>query len=68
MRVRLLPIAKARGFRRTCFDEGDANHVYRLDNNQNKTHFVLSIGGDVQLQKGSHGRDVSATLMLRKVW
>ena len=26
------------------------------------------LGGDVQLQKGSHDKDVSASVMLRKVW
>ncbi|WP_026767672.1 autotransporter outer membrane beta-barrel domain-containing protein [Selenomonas ruminantium] len=60
--------------------EGDANHAYTLQNNQDKTHLVLSLGGenefakgwilggDVQLQKGSHDKDVSASVMLRKVW
>ena len=60
--------------------EGDANNSYTLKNNQNKTHFIISlngenefaknwiIGGDIQLQKGSHDRDLSASVMLRKVW
>ena len=60
--------------------EGDANHVYTLHNNQDQTHLVLSLGGenefakgwilggDVQLQKGSHDKDVSASVMLKKVW
>lgn len=60
--------------------EGDANHAYALHNNQDKTHLVMSLGGenefakgwilggDVQLQKGSHDKDVSASVMLRKVW
>ncbi len=60
--------------------EGDAGHAYRLENNQDKTHVVLSIGGenefahgwmlggDIQLQKGRHDRDVSASVMVRKVW
>jgi len=60
--------------------EGDANNTYTLKNNQNKTHFIISlngenefaknwiIGGDIQLQKGSHDRDLSASVMLRKVW
>ena len=26
------------------------------------------LGGDIQLQKGSHDRDLSASVMLRKVW
>ena len=63
---------------------GRRDHKYvlfsRLDNNQDKTHFVISLGGenefahgwilggDIQLQKGSHDRDVSASVMLRKVW
>ena len=60
--------------------EGDANNFYTLKNNQDKTHFVISlngenefaknwlIGGDIQFQKGSHDRDLSASVMLRKVW
>ena len=60
--------------------EGDGNQVYTMKNNQDKTHFVLSfggenefakgwiLGGDLQLQKGSHDKDVSASVMLRKVW
>ena len=60
--------------------EGDANNSYTLKNNQDKTHFVISlngenefaknwlIGGDIQFQKGSHDRDLSASIMLRKVW
>ena len=59
---------------------GDAGNYYTLKNNQDKTHFVMSIGGenefakswilggDLQLQKGSHDKDVSASVMLRKVW
>ena len=60
--------------------EGDAGHVYTLMSNQDKTHFVLSVGGenefakgwilggDLRLQKGSHDKDLSANIMLRKVW
>ena len=60
--------------------EGDSGNSYTLKNNQNKTHFVLSIGGenhfkggwilggDVGWQKGSHDRDLTASVMLRKVW
>ena len=60
--------------------EGDSSNSYTLKNNQNKTHFVISLagenefakgwilGGDVQLQKGSHDKDLSASVMLRKVW
>lgn len=60
--------------------EGDANNSYTLKNNQDKTHFIISlngenefaknwlIGGDIQFQKGRHDRDLSASIMLRKVW
>ena len=60
--------------------EGDSGTSYTLRNNQNKTHFVLSIGGenyfkngwilggDVGFQKGSHDKDITASVMLRKVW
>ena len=60
--------------------EGDGNQVYTMKNNQDKTHFVLSVGGenefakgwilggDLQLQKGGHDRDMSMSVMLRKVW
>ena len=60
--------------------EGDANNFYTLKNNQDKTHFVMSIsgenefangwvlGGDLSFQKGSHDRDLSASVMLRKLW
>lgn len=60
--------------------EGDNNHFYTLKNNQDKTHFVMSIGGenefhggwilggDVAFQKGAHDKDLSASVMLRKVW
>ena len=56
------------------------NNFYSLKNNQNKTHFVMSVagenefakgwilGGDVAFQKGSHDRDLSASVMLRKLW
>ena len=60
--------------------EGNSNNFYTLKNNQNKTHFVLSLsgenefahgwilGGDVAWQKGSHDKDLSASVILRKVW
>ena len=60
--------------------EGDAGNYYTLKNNQDKTHLVLSIGGenefahgwilggDIQMQKGNHDRDALASVMLRKVW
>ena len=55
-------------------------HSYKLRNKQDKTHFILSLsgenefakdwkfGGEIYLQKGSHDRDLSASLFLRKVW
>ena len=60
--------------------EGDGNNFYTLRNNQDKTHFILSIGGenefkggwvlggDVGFQRGSHDKDISASVMLRKLW
>ena len=60
--------------------EGDGNNFYTMRNNQNKTHFVLSLsgenefahgwilGGDLSWQKGSHDKDLSASVILRKVW
>ncbi len=60
--------------------EGNNNNFYTLKNNQDKTHFILSIGGenhfkggwilggDVGWQKGSHDKDLTASVMLRKVW
>ena len=59
--------------------EGGGNS-YTLRNRQDKTHFILSLsgenefannwtfGGEIYLQKGSHDRDLSASLFLRKVW
>jgi len=56
------------------------NNFYSLKNNQNKTHFVMAVsgeaefakdwifGGDVAFQKGSRDRDLSASVMLRKLW
>ena len=60
--------------------EGDNYNYYTMKNNQDKTHFVISIGGenefgrgwilggDVAWQKGKHDKDLSAAVMLRKVW
>jgi uncharacterized protein with beta-barrel porin domain len=60
--------------------EGDGNNFYTLKNNQNKTHFILTLsgenefahgwilGGDLGFQKGSHDKDLSASVILRKVW
>ena len=60
--------------------EGDSGNFYTLGNNQDKTHFVLSIGGennfgsgwilggDVGFLRGGHDKDLTASVMLRKVW
>ena len=60
--------------------EGDNNHSYTLRNNQDKTHAVVGlsgetefakgwqIAGDVQWQKGAHDKDLSASMMFRRVW
>ncbi len=60
--------------------EGDGYNYYTLKNNQNKTHFILTLsgenefahgwilGGDLGFQKGSHDKDLSASVILRKVW
>ena len=60
--------------------EGDATNRYTLQNSQDKTHFILALSsntefspgwqldGEVRLQKGSHDKDLSASLMLRRGW
>ncbi|MBO6305025.1 MAG: autotransporter domain-containing protein [Selenomonadaceae bacterium] len=60
--------------------EGNPNNSYRLFNKQDKTHFVLRLFGDVNLaqnwtlagdarfQKGSHDKDIAASITLRKMW
>ncbi|ORT98835.1 Extracellular serine protease precursor [Anaerovibrio sp. JC8] len=59
---------------------GDNASSYEMKNEQDKTHFVMSIGGeaefapgwwlagDAMLQKGSHDKDVMCALTLRRVW
>ena len=37
-------------------------------NNEASNGEIRILGGDLQLQKGSHDKDVSASVMLRKVW
>lgn len=53
---------------------------FTLESHEDKTHLVLSLSGDTELarslrlggdlfyQKGAHDREVSAQLMLRKLW
>lgn len=60
--------------------EGDNGHSYTLNNNQDKTHLILGIsgetefargwqfGGDIMMQKGAHDKDLTASIMLRRVW
>ena len=60
--------------------EGDTSRSYRLRQKRDKTHFVFSlrgenefargwfIGGETELQLGENDRDVTATVMLRRIW
>ena len=60
--------------------EGDNGHSYTLNNSQDKTHVIMGIsgeteftkgwqaGGDIMLQKGAHDKDLTASIMLRRVW
>lgn len=54
--------------------------TYTLRNAQDKTHFTMSLlgenefakgwflNGEVQLQKGAHDKDVSASIQFKRVW
>ncbi|MBQ7453971.1 MAG: autotransporter domain-containing protein [Selenomonadaceae bacterium] len=60
--------------------EGDGNRNYRLRQRRDKTHFVFSlrgenefahgwfVGGETELQLGEHDKDVTASVMLRRMW
>ena len=60
--------------------EGNPGSTYTLKGSQDKTHFVMSLngdtefkkgwilGGDLRFQKGSHDRDLAASMMIRRVW
>lgn len=60
--------------------EGDGSRRYRMRQERDKTHFVFSlrgenefargwfIGGEAELQLGENDRDVTASLMLRRMW
>ena len=60
--------------------EGDNSHSYNLQNNQDKTHFILKlsgetefakgwqVAGDALMQKGAHDKDLSVNLTLRRLW
>ncbi|MBR6887334.1 MAG: autotransporter outer membrane beta-barrel domain-containing protein [Selenomonadaceae bacterium] len=60
--------------------EGDTASTYRLRQERDKTHFVFSVrgesefangwfmGGEAELQRGENDRDVTASVMLRRIW
>ena len=60
--------------------EGDTSSSYRLRNKRDKTHFVFSVrgesefargwfvGGEAELQRGKNDKDVTASVMLRRMW
>ena len=59
---------------------GDSSNRYTLRGSQDKTHFILrlfgnisftdgwQLGGDAKFQKGSHDRDIAASITLKKLW
>jgi len=59
---------------------GDAANTYDMHNVQDKTHFVLSIGGEVEVakgwslggdatwQRGRHDKDLSCSVMVKRMW
>ncbi len=59
---------------------GNETASYELKGQQDKTHFIMSLGGeaefapgwtmagDLALQKGSHDRDMMAAVTLRRMW
>ncbi|MBQ3434531.1 MAG: hypothetical protein IJG24_05755, partial [Selenomonadaceae bacterium] len=60
--------------------EGDGANSYRLRQKRDKTHFVFSLrgedeiargwflGGEAELQLGENDKDVTASVMFRRVW
>ena len=60
--------------------EGDSTNSYRLRNKRDKTHFLFSLrgenefargwsfGGEAELQFGENDKDVTASLMFRRIW
>lgn len=60
--------------------EGDGSSSYRLRKERDKTHFVFSVrgesefargwfmGGEAELQHGKNDKDVTASIMLRRMW
>ena len=59
---------------------GDTTNSYQLQGHNDKTHFIMSLGGeaefapgwtlagDLALQKGSHDKDIMAAVTLRRMW
>ena len=59
---------------------GDQANTYDMRNVQDKTHFVLSIGGEVEVakgwsvggdatwQRGRHDKDLSCSVMVKRMW
>ncbi len=60
--------------------EGYGGKAYTLRNNQDKTHFIFSLSGETEfakgwflsgetlLQKGTHDKDISASVQFKRVW
>ena len=60
--------------------EGDSENSYRLRNKRDKTHFIFSVrgenefargwsvGGEAELQRGDNDKDVTASIILRRIW
>ena len=60
--------------------EGDGSSGYRLRNKRDKTHLIFSVrgenefargwfvGGETEFQRGENDRDVTASIMLRRIW
>jgi len=60
--------------------EGDTSNSYRLRQRRDKTHFIFSLrgedefaygwfmGGEAELQLGENDKDVTASVMLRRMW
>ena len=60
--------------------EGDGSNSYRLRNSRDKTHFIFSlrgenefargwsIGGETEFQISDNDRDVTASIILRRIW
>ena len=59
---------------------GDQANTYDMRNVQDKTHFVLSIGGEVEVakgwsvggdatwQRGRHDKDLSCSVTVKRIW